>query len=163
MNFPDRMTRTGSPVSGIASLFRQAQKPFGLCFATPVRTASHEDVDKLSDDKLTYDELVCRHPLAGSTDKNVPQVSPEAQDTSYNEEVQGCYAEVGGSINLSLSEELYFTFNMSGNKRNKGGANNPPSKKSKTQAGLAQSFKKAGVHNYNTMHLIVNMTAPVYY
>lgn len=33
---------------------------------------------------------------------------------------------------------------MSGNKRNKGGANNPPSKKSKTQAGLAQSFKKAG-------------------
>ena len=88
MNFPDRMARTGSPVSGIASLFRQAQKPFGLCFATPVRTASHEDVDNLSDDKLTYDEFVCRHPLAGATDKNVPQVSPEAQDnnSSYNEE-----------------------------------------------------------------------------
>ena len=88
MNIPDRMAQTGSPVSGIASLFRQAQKPFGLCFATPVRTASNEDVDNFSDDKLTYDEFLCRHPLAGATDKSVPQVSPEAQDnnSSYNEE-----------------------------------------------------------------------------
>ena len=89
MNLPSSTGRATSPISnvgsGVVNLFRQAQK--GLCFATPVRTASPEDIANLSDDKLTDDEFLCRHPLAK---KDIAQVSPTdtTQDLncSYNEE-----------------------------------------------------------------------------
>ena len=89
INLPSSTGRATSPISnvgsGVVNLFRQAQK--GLCFATPVRTASPEDIANLSDDKLTDDEFLCRHPLAK---KDIAQVSPTdtTQDLncSYNEE-----------------------------------------------------------------------------
>jgi len=89
MNLPSSTGRATSPISnvgsGVVNLFRQAQK--GLCFATPVRTASPEDIANLSDDKLTDYEFLCRHPLAK---KDIAQVSPTdtTQDLncSYNEE-----------------------------------------------------------------------------
>jgi len=88
-NLPSSTGRATSPISnigsGVVNLFRQAQK--GLCFATPVRTASPEDIANLSDDKLTDDEFLCRHSLAK---KDIAQVSPTdtTQDLncSYNEE-----------------------------------------------------------------------------
>ena len=56
---------SSSPISSVARLFNlgmtEAQKPFGLCFATPVRSASHEDLANLSDHKLTDDEFLHRH------------------------------------------------------------------------------------------------------
>ena len=58
----DRIVRNGSPIAGAArKFFTEAQKPFGLCFATPVRTASMEDIANLSDDKLTDDEYLRKH------------------------------------------------------------------------------------------------------
>mmetsp|Transcript_7087 Transcript_7087/g.15629 ORF Transcript_7087/g.15629 Transcript_7087/m.15629 type:complete len:467 (-) Transcript_7087:355-1755(-) len=54
----------GSPISsGFAKFFNLGpqQNPFGLCFATPVRTSSLERVGKLSDDQLTTDEFLRRH------------------------------------------------------------------------------------------------------
>lgn len=88
VNFPE--ARPGSPLLSLGSLFQQAQKPFGLCFATPVRTASPEDIHKLSDDKLTDDEYALRHPLTGGGEggQSAAQVSPETQGDhqSYNEE-----------------------------------------------------------------------------
>ncbi|KAL7545254.1 hypothetical protein ACHAWF_008604 [Thalassiosira exigua] len=66
----DRAPGTGGiggegPISSVARLFNrgltEAQKPFGLCFATPVRTASGEDARNLSDDKLTDEEFLRRH------------------------------------------------------------------------------------------------------
>ena len=89
MNLPSSTGRTTSPISnvgsGVVNLFRQAQK--GLCFATPVRTASPEDIANLSDDKLTDDEFLFRHPMAK---KDIAQVSPtdtqQDLNCSYNEE-----------------------------------------------------------------------------
>ena len=58
-----------SPISNVARLFNMgssslaeaAQKsPFGLCFATPVRASSHEDVNTLDEDALTAEEFLER-------------------------------------------------------------------------------------------------------
>lgn len=54
------------PVANLAKFFNLGQEggspnPFGLCFATPVRAASPEDIATLSDDKLTTDEFLERH------------------------------------------------------------------------------------------------------
>lgn len=59
------------PVANLAKFFNLGQEggsqnPFGLCFATPVRAASPEDIASLSDDKLTTDEFLERHRLSPS-------------------------------------------------------------------------------------------------
>eukprot|EP00584_Thalassiosira_punctigera_P018288 CAMPEP_0172548918 /NCGR_PEP_ID=MMETSP1067-20121228/18112_1 /TAXON_ID=265564 ORGANISM="Thalassiosira punctigera, Strain Tpunct2005C2" /NCGR_SAMPLE_ID=MMETSP1067 /ASSEMBLY_ACC=CAM_ASM_000444 /LENGTH=387 /DNA_ID=CAMNT_0013336217 /DNA_START=293 /DNA_END=1452 /DNA_ORIENTATION=- len=86
----DRL-HNNSPISSVARLFNfglsEAQKPFGLCFATPVRTASAENAANLSDDKLTDDEYMMRRHVNG----NVPHaatVSPgnDMDQSSYCEE-----------------------------------------------------------------------------
>lgn len=90
----DGIARGGSPISSVARLFNlgisEAQKPFGLCFATPVRTASQEDIANLSDDKLTDDEFLRRHCQGhcgtGAGGGNSATVSPDGADRSYNEE-----------------------------------------------------------------------------
>jgi len=57
-------------VANFAKLFNLSQdrssNPFGLCFATPVRAASPEDIATLSDDKLTTDEFLERHGRSSS-------------------------------------------------------------------------------------------------
>ena len=53
----------------------------GLCFATPVRTASPENVERLPDDTLTDDEYAERY---GGTEAVL--ATPEALETSYNED-----------------------------------------------------------------------------
>ena len=102
-----------SPISNVARLLNigiiEAQKPFGLCFATPVRASSHEDVSKFSDDRLTAEEFLQRHPHhTGKTNipatttnfVNANEITPDrnhhhndgsinnttAADSSYNED-----------------------------------------------------------------------------
>jgi hypothetical protein len=57
-------------VANLAKLFNLGQdrssNPFGICFATPVRAASPEDIATLSDDKLTTDEFLERHARSSS-------------------------------------------------------------------------------------------------
>ena len=53
----------------------------GLCFATPVRTSSPEDVGRLPDDTLTDDEYAERY---GGTEAVL--APPGALETSYNED-----------------------------------------------------------------------------
>jgi len=88
MNVDGITSRGGSPISSVARLFNrgisEAQKPFGLCFATPVRASSQEDISNLSDDKLTDDEFLLRHQCGAP--QNVAAVSPDGADRSYNEE-----------------------------------------------------------------------------
>mmetsp|Transcript_24370 Transcript_24370/g.51052 ORF Transcript_24370/g.51052 Transcript_24370/m.51052 type:complete len:410 (-) Transcript_24370:146-1375(-) len=78
-----------SPISSVARLFNfgltEAQKPFGLCFATPVRTASMENVANLSDDKLTDTEYMRRHVVADAA-ATTAQISPDNDQSSYCEE-----------------------------------------------------------------------------
>lgn len=73
-------TAKDSPMmTSIANFFNFGQsQPFGLCFATPVRTSSAEKADKFTDDQLTTDEFISRH-------KNATPVTPELElslDTS---------------------------------------------------------------------------------
>ncbi len=95
-----------SPISNVARFLNmgliEAQKPFGLCFATPVRASSREDVSKLSDDRLTAEEFFQRHPhdAATTTFLNANEITPDrnhhnnvgsnnnatAADSSYNED-----------------------------------------------------------------------------
>eukprot|EP00573_Skeletonema_grethae_P012506 CAMPEP_0201703842 /NCGR_PEP_ID=MMETSP0578-20130828/40970_1 /ASSEMBLY_ACC=CAM_ASM_000663 /TAXON_ID=267565 /ORGANISM="Skeletonema grethea, Strain CCMP 1804" /LENGTH=347 /DNA_ID=CAMNT_0048191737 /DNA_START=87 /DNA_END=1130 /DNA_ORIENTATION=+ len=60
------------PIATFAKFFSIGQdgspNPFGLCFATPVRAASPEDVDTLSDDCLTTEEFLDRHARSSSPD-----------------------------------------------------------------------------------------------
>lgn len=76
--------QNNSPISRVARLFNvgisEAQKPFGLCFATPVRTPYQENVANLSDDKLTDDEFLRRHGGDAS------QITPDLDQSSYCEE-----------------------------------------------------------------------------
>ena len=55
--------KESKPVANITKFFNIGQdgNPFGLCFATPVRAASPENIASLSDDKLTTDEFFERH------------------------------------------------------------------------------------------------------
>lgn len=92
-----------SPISNVARLlnlgFTEAQKPFGLCFATPVRASSHEDVSKLPDDRLTADEFLERHAGRKNTTTSnfltANEITPDhhgsssnnnTTDSSYNED-----------------------------------------------------------------------------
>lgn len=68
------------PIASFAKFFnlRPQPNPFGLCFATPVRTASAEAAEKFADDQLTTDEFIERH-------AQDPTITPEleiSQDTS---------------------------------------------------------------------------------
>lgn len=62
------------PIASFAKLFNLGPQPnpFGLCFATPVRTASAEVAEKFTDDQLTADEFINRH-------AHDPTVTPEMQ------------------------------------------------------------------------------------
>lgn len=64
------MNMGARPVASLAKLFNLGQdgssNPFGLCFATPVRAASPENIANLSDDKLTTDEFLERHGRSSS-------------------------------------------------------------------------------------------------
>lgn len=77
----------GAPLSSVARFFNlglaEAQKPFGLCFATPVRTPSAEDVAALSDDRLTDDEYARRHAGAGGS---TAPATPDGDQGSHCEE-----------------------------------------------------------------------------
>ena len=57
--------KKSNPVSNITKFFNLGKEgssyPFGLCFATPVRSSFAEDIANLSDDKLTTDEFLERH------------------------------------------------------------------------------------------------------
>eukprot|EP00986_Skeletonema_menzelii_P009918 scaffold4640_cov149-Skeletonema_menzelii.AAC.6 len=55
--------KEAKPVANFAKFFNIGQdgNPFALCFATPVRAASPEDIANLSDDKLTTAEFLERH------------------------------------------------------------------------------------------------------
>lgn len=72
-------TAPGRPWQWAGVLLSGAQR--GLCFATPVRTASPEDVGRLPDDTLTDDEYAERY---GGTEAVL--AAPEALETSYNED-----------------------------------------------------------------------------
>ncbi|KAL3785745.1 hypothetical protein ACHAWO_009531 [Cyclotella atomus] len=68
------------PMASIAKFFnlRPQPNPFGICFATPVRTASAEAAEKFTDDQLTTEEFISRH-------AHDPTITPElqiSQDTS---------------------------------------------------------------------------------
>lgn len=72
-------TKDSPMMTSIAKFFNFGQsQPFGLCFATPIRTSSAERADKFTDDQLTTDEFISRH-------KNATPVTPELElslDTS---------------------------------------------------------------------------------
>jgi hypothetical protein len=68
------------PIASFAKFFNLGPQPnpFGICFATPVRTASAEAAEKFTDDQLTTDEFISRH-------AHDPTITPEleiSQDTS---------------------------------------------------------------------------------
>jgi len=98
----DRIQNNSPIASSVARLFNfgftEAQKPFGLCFATPVRTASQENLANLSDDKLTDDEFLCRHHgrRNGGGGNNSATISPGDMD-------QSSYCE-----DETISSTLYF-------------------------------------------------------
>ena len=57
--------KDSKPIANFTKFFNIGQdgssNPFGLCFATPVRAASPEDIETLSDDILTTEEFLDRH------------------------------------------------------------------------------------------------------
>ena len=71
-------------------------QPFGLCFATPIRTASIEDVSQLSDSKLTAQEFEAREQrlqeerlketFGGSTQLDIPDVDESSASNCEDEE-----------------------------------------------------------------------------
>ena len=88
---PNGAQNDSNPVADFVNLLRDpfgclsvAQQPFGLCFATPIRTASIEDVSQLSDSKLTAQEFEAREQrlqeerlketFGGSTQLDIPDV-----------------------------------------------------------------------------------------
>ncbi len=64
--------KESKPIANLTKFFNIGQdgptSPFGLCFATPVRAASPEDVETLSDDCLTTEEFLDRHARSSSPD-----------------------------------------------------------------------------------------------
>lgn len=60
--------KESKPVANFNKFFNIGKdgNPFGLCFATPVRAASPEDIGNLSDDKLTTAEYLERHRRSSS-------------------------------------------------------------------------------------------------
>ncbi|KAL3784289.1 hypothetical protein HJC23_004953 [Cyclotella cryptica] len=87
------------PMASFARFFNLGPQPnpFGLCFATPVRTASAEQADKFSDDQLTADEFIERH--SGN-----PHVTPELEASQDGSESQSrCFGE-----DDTITSTLYF-------------------------------------------------------
>ncbi|KAL7486031.1 hypothetical protein ACHAW6_011630 [Cyclotella cf. meneghiniana] len=87
------------PIASFARFFnlRPQPNPFGLCFATPVRTASAEQADKFSDDQLTADEFVERH--SGN-----PNVTPQLEVSHDGSESQSR----GFGEDDTITSTLYF-------------------------------------------------------
>ena len=87
--------KESKPVANFAKFFNIGQdgNPFALCFATPVRAASPEDIANLSDDKLTTAEFLERH-------------SPRAPDL-VNDSLQGSDSISDDGVE-TVNSTLYF-------------------------------------------------------
>mmetsp|Transcript_3674 Transcript_3674/g.9315 ORF Transcript_3674/g.9315 Transcript_3674/m.9315 type:complete len:478 (+) Transcript_3674:138-1571(+) len=78
------------------SCVAEVQKPITVCFATPVRTSSPEDISKLSDWKLTAKEFAMRHQERVNKSFRCDEFSmvdddavpPEADESSVS--LEGC-------------------------------------------------------------------------
>ena len=99
-----------SPISNVARLlnlgFTEAQKPFGLCFATPVRASSHEDVSQLPDDRLTADEFLERHAGRKNSATNfltANEITPDHSINNNNNTTDSSYNE-----DETITSTLYF-------------------------------------------------------
>lgn len=97
--------KESKPIANFTKFFNIGQdgstNPFGLCFATPVRAASPEDVDTLSDDCLTTEEFLDRHARSSS-----PNGAPDL----IKDSLQGSdsMSEDGEKTVETVNSTLYF-------------------------------------------------------
>jgi hypothetical protein len=89
------------PMASFAKFFNlggasQPHNPFGLCFATPVRTSSAEQTEKFTDDQLTAEEFIHRH-------KADPSIITPELEISHDSESHGPYGE-----DDTITSTLYF-------------------------------------------------------
>lgn len=93
--------KESKPVANITKFFNIGQdgNPFGLCFATPVRAASPEDLASLSDDKLTADEFLARHGRSSSPGPGAPDL--------VNDSLQGSSSVSDDGVE-TVNSTLYF-------------------------------------------------------
>lgn len=76
------------PIASFAKFFNlnpPQPNPFGLCFATPVRTASAEQPSKFSDDQLTTEEFIRRHADPNTITPDL-EISRDGSDSRLGEE-----------------------------------------------------------------------------
>ena len=93
------------PLAGLAQLLMdplsclgQAQKPFGLCLGTPVRSPSKEDISNLSDWRLTAEEFAARQAQQERNQWDAPDVDLSSASQS----------QCDGDEEETITSTLYF-------------------------------------------------------